>query len=179
VEPFPGIIIDSTAPSAHQPTKRQIFHRDFNPQVFKWHRGAQVELKMPPTFPWTLLLMLSGPGFVYISLTSGRLVKISVPQGCAVLFRGDVLHAGAAYQERHVRAHWYLTPCSSPFNGIESLETWRENPVTQVVALHDCDPTEEWDPHTTALCEPVGVIHLTAPYIHTVSEVEELAYLKF
>jgi hypothetical protein len=50
---------------------------------------------------------------VYVSLANGQLVKLHAPHGCAVLFRGDVLHAGGAYPDGHTRAHWYPTPARS------------------------------------------------------------------
>ena len=38
-------------------------------------------------------------------IANGQLVKLHAPHGCAVLFRGDVLHAGRAYPDGHTRAH--------------------------------------------------------------------------
>jgi len=182
-KPTAGIIIESTQQSGTLPNSRQMFHRDFNPRVVKSHRAAQVYVNSqatvphPPTFPWTILLMLSGPGFLYVSLSSGRLVKICVPQGCAVVFRGDVLHAGAAYQHWHVRAHWYVTPVTSPFYGITSPDDWRLN-QEGMVALFDEDPTREWDPDT-ARVEPAGVVILAHPYVHSIAELVESPYLKY
>ena len=173
-----GILIDSQARKPVQPNRRQMFHRDYNAQTLRFHRDAQVFVSAEPTFPWTLLLMLSAPGFVYVSLLSGTLVKIFVPLGCAVLFRGDVLHAGAAYQHRHVRAHWYLTPVTSPFHGITSPAAWRENDKGHV-ALFDEDPTGEWEADTTAFGEPVGVVPLPNPYIHSIAELVESPFLKY
>ena len=43
-----------------------------------------------------------------------------------MLFRGDVLHAGAAYEEWHLRAHWYLLPQESAFMEAQrDPECWR------------------------------------------------------
>jgi hypothetical protein len=69
--------------------QRQMFHKDFNPSVIQIHRAAQVELHETPTYPWTLLTFLSGPGSIYFILTSGKVVKVTLRQGAGVLFRGE------------------------------------------------------------------------------------------
>ena len=81
-----------------------------------------------------MLVMLSGAGIVYVCLANGRLVRLHVPHGCGVLFRGDVLHAGGAYPGGHTRAHWYLTPARSAH--AQTAADWRSNGDGQV-ALFD------------------------------------------
>ena len=98
--------------------------------------------------------MLSGAGHVYVSLANGQLVKLHVPHGCAVLFRGDVLHAGGAYPDRHVRAHWYLTPARSAH--AQTAADWRTNNEGEV-ALFEEDPLGEWD-QDSSLQEPHNVV---------------------
>ena len=148
----PGILIDSKGSA--QRASRQMFHKDFNPEKVAWHHAAQTEVRAKCTYPWTLLVMLSGAGHVYVSLANGQLVKLHVPHGCAVLFRGDVLHAGGAYPDRHVRAHWYLTPARSAH--AQTAADWRTNNEGEV-ALFEEDPLGEWD-QDSSLQEPHTVV---------------------
>ena len=89
-----------------------MFHSDFNQTVLDYHHGAGIERDgcAPRTWPWTVLAFLSAPWWLFVVLHNGQVVKLWVPQGGAVLFRGDVLHAGAAYEEWHLRAHCTLCP---------------------------------------------------------------------
>ncbi len=173
VEVVPGILIDSRASS--QPASRQMFHKDFNPERFARHHAAQTEIREKCTYPWTLLVMLSGAGIVYVCLANGRLVRLHVPHGCGVLFRGDVLHAGGAYPGGHTRAHWYLTPARSAH--AQTAADWRSNGDGQV-ALFDEDPLEEWS-ESTSLHEPPNVVAVEEPYIHTTTELEGSPYLLY
>ena len=119
VKVVPGIVLESDPPKAKgaKGQWRQMFHKDFN-NAIALHRGAQTELREEKaTYPWTLLAFLSGPGFVYFILNSGKVVKLALPQGAGVIFRGDVHHAGAAYDAWNLRAHWYLIPETSPNKG--------------------------------------------------------------
>ena len=147
---------------------RQMSHTDFAMDVFALHRGSQVELRHKPTFPWTMLLMLSDCGYLYVTLSIGAVCKIFVKQGCFVLFRGDVLHAGAAFQERHVRAHWYLVPIVSPYQGIVHADVWRHNDDGEV-ALHSEDPSKEWSIEASRR-EPRGVV-LFEPPVYSLEDV--------
>ena len=169
----PGILIDSKASPQH--ASRQMFHKDFNPEKVAWHHAAQTEIREQCTYPWTLLVMLSGAGHVYVSLANGQLVKLHVPHGCAVLFRGDVLHAGGAYPEGHTRAHWYLTPATSAH--AQSAADWRSNKDGEV-ALFEEDPIGEWN-ETSSLQEPHNVVVVAEPHIMTVAELGASPYLRY
>ena len=61
-----------------------------------------------------------------------------------MVFRGDVLHGGAAYDGWHLRAHWYLVPKVSSYQGVvHDVQEWRENEDGEL-ALHTVDPWGEW-----------------------------------
>ena len=137
------MVLIQSEPCTYIHSSRQMFHKDFSPTAFNLHRAAQVEAGMASTFPWTVLVMLSSDGWLYILLKDMTIVKVYVPQGVAVLFRGDVLHAGAAYQHWHMRAHWYLVPKVPGNLGLRTADDWRQNEDGDV-ALHDEDPFEEW-----------------------------------
>lgn len=118
-----------------------MFHHDFAQEVIRLHQGANSGVR---TWPWTLLTFLSNHGWLYVVLVDGRVVKLHVPHGGAVLFRGDVLHGGAAYDEWHLRAHWYLVPKVSDYQGVmQDVQQWRVNADNEV-ALHTTDPWGEW-----------------------------------
>ena len=157
----PGIVLESDPPKAKgaKGQWRQMFHKDFN-NAIALHRGAQTELREEKaTYPWTLLAFLSGPGFVYFILNSGKVVKLALPQGAGVIFRGDVHHAGAAYDAWNLRAHWYLIPETSPNKGITEVAHWRNNDEEPPkVALHEVDPTFEWNKHSASQ-EPAGMVY--------------------
>ena len=157
---------------------RQMFHSDFNQTVLDYHHGAGIERDgcAPRTWPWTVLAFLSAPGWLFVVLHNGQVVKLWVPQGGAVLFRGDVLHAGAAYEEWHLRAHWYFMPRESAFRSAqEDPEVWRLN-ADGNLALHCVDPWKEWagvedhtrDPVSACLFSPrlLTIDALTAPAMH-------------
>jgi len=111
---------------------------------------------------------------MYVCTYKGQLVKIRIPHGCGVFFRGDVLHAGAAYHSSHVRAHWYLTPTHNTSH-TPSSKDWRTNGDGHL-ALFDEDPFGEWDA-LSSLDEPVSSVELTTPCIRSVSELEDCPQL--
>lgn len=160
-----GVLIMSDARVAARPNPRQVMHADYSQDAIRRHRAAQIEVGDPKcTYPWTVLLFVSAPGHLYVQLLAGTPVKVAVPAGCAVLFRGDVIHAGGAYQERHVRAHWYLVPEVTPYNGIRSPDDWRTNEFGEV-ALHEENLLRGWSNEhddDTAFSEPAGVVFHTA-----------------
>jgi hypothetical protein len=91
--------------------------------------------------------MLSGPGWVYVLLSSGQKLKLWVPQGAGALFRADVLHAGASYMQFHHRAHWYLVSKVAGNPGIEDGDDWRagtDKDGRRYVALWDADSFQDW-----------------------------------
>jgi hypothetical protein len=169
----PGILIDSKAST--QTASRQMFHKDFNPEKVDWHHAAQTEKREKCTYPWTLLVMLSGEGHVYVSMANGQLVKLHVPHGSGALFRGDVLHAGGAYPGGHTRAHWYLTPARSAH--AQTAADWRSNKDGEV-ALFEEDPLGEWD-EVSSRQEPHNVVAVHRPCIYTVTQLRDCPYLRY
>ena len=153
-----------------------MFHRDFSPEKLKHHHAAQLEGLQKCTYPWTLLVTLSGPGYLYVCTYNGQVIKVLIPHGCGVLFRGDVLHAGAAYQLPNTRAHWYLTPVHAT-NHTPSPKNWRVN-VDGEVALFDEDPFNEWNADSS-LQEPLSSVELATPFIRSVSELADCPLLLF
>lgn len=105
---LPAACDAAAAAAAPTGSARQGLQPYFNPEKVAWHHAAQTEKREKCTYPWTLLVMLSGVGHVSMypwPIANGQLVKLHTPHGCAVLFRGDVLHAGRAYPDGHTRAH--------------------------------------------------------------------------
>ena len=157
-----------------------MFHNDFNQAVLDLHHCAGIERdgRAMRTWPWTVLTFVSAPGWLFVVLYNKQVVKLFVPQGGAVLFRGDVLHAGAAYEEWHLRAHWYLLPQESAFMEAQrDPECWRRDGKGKLV-LHCVDPWKEWgglsvedparDPASACSFSPrlLTLDALTAPAMH-------------
>lgn len=101
-------------------------HSDFSQLMIRHHREARLPGEKS-TYPWTLLLFITrGLGHIYVQLPAGTPVKLTV-----LLFRGDVIHAGAAYQTEHMRAHWYLVPQSTSYESIKHTDDWRTSELGQ------------------------------------------------
>ena len=148
-----GVSLETTKPAQRAPNTSQKWHKDFRPDRLQLHveavRDARLrDASVHVTHPWTLLVMLSAPGCLYVMLKNGAKLKLWVPQGAALLFRGDVLHAGAAYQQWHHRAHWYLIPKKVWNSTVETLDDWRCNNNGHV-AIWQEDPFRDWEENNT------------------------------
>lgn len=55
------------------------------------------------TNPYSVLVALEEGSSVYV-----KDVKVPLPCGCALIFRGDVVHSGSEYKYDNIRFHMYM-----------------------------------------------------------------------
>ena len=168
------VVLITTKQAAASPNTWQMLHKDFSPLMYNAHVGAHLPDSGPLYYPWTILVMLSDDGYLYVQLASGLDVKIFVPRGAAVLFKGNVWHGGAAYQQLHVRAHFYLVPNVSCYKGIRHDDDWRVN-TDGDVALWNEDPLMAWSVDVARL-EKAGVA-LAFPAVSSMTQMVQAVTL--
>lgn len=76
----------------------QSWHLDFNPDAVM--RASKV--------PYTVLLCMHDYGKLYIRGDNNEVLLLHMSAGDACTFDGDVWHAGGAYDDIHLRAHWFV-----------------------------------------------------------------------
>ena len=79
--------------------QQQPFHRDYDPNQCKQLSDEQI--------PLAALIALER-GTSLLCKVAGREKRLSIPKGSALVFRGDLIHAGSAYDDENHRLHVYI-----------------------------------------------------------------------
>ena len=80
----------------------QSWHYDFCPSRVKDEQAAG------GLTPFTVLVALSPRCSLFVRGSEAQEVKVNLSAGDAIIFDGDVAHAGDTYAELNFRAHWYV-----------------------------------------------------------------------
>ena len=103
----------------------QVIHADFcGEKIEQWR-----ESHSKSSWPWTVLVALDDFARIRM-LIGGEDLLIILRAGEAVVFRGDVLHGGAAYSIGNIRAHFYLEPVGCQLR-------MRNRPGDELLSLHE------------------------------------------
>lgn len=96
--------------------EQQPWHVDFDPMCKKRKGEERVcirdlrDSQKPKGVFWAIeegsRLMVAGP--------DGESVEVHLERGDVLIFDGDLVHAGAAYEKSNVRVHVYLYACGAP-----------------------------------------------------------------
>jgi hypothetical protein len=122
-----AVVLESEAPGAGQPSfVRQPLHFDFNQQAYTRLREVIRRKRLRVVVPWTLLVTFSPGGKLYFKVGGKMVVVVLKRPGDAVLFRGNVLHGGAAYRVEHWRCHFYWEPKEEDYQPPRGEASYRE-----------------------------------------------------